>query len=363
MYLCFMIWMIDGYKNLSKNYIPISEKPFVSVVVAARNEELNIAGILDCLKAQNYPQNKYEVIICNDRSTDNTSKIIDYFKTDFPNLHSLNIKDLPNEWAGKKWALYNGIKKARGEIILQTDADCTVNNNWIDAIVSQFSDETIGFVCGLSPLFNKKDKSFYNKMFFLDSIAQDAFIACAIGKGLTLSATGRNIAYRKKYFFQVNGYDEINNIISGDDDLLLHKIVYYANCKVKFILDNDATVYSNPPITFNQFLHQRLRFASKGFIYYNKNFISKELKIILPFLYIVNFSVAISLIAFCNNMSFLYLLPFLIKIIPDIIYIYSFKDYIELKNDLFIMIFTSVIHPFYIIIFGLLGPIYNFKWK
>ena len=166
MYLCFMIWMIDGYKNLSKNHISIGKNPFVSIIIAARNEELNIAEILDCLKVQNYPQNKYEVIICNDRSIDNTSKIIDYFKNDFPNLFSINIKVLPNEWAGKKWALYNGIKKARGEIILQTDADCIVNKNWIKAIVSQFEDETVGFVCGLSPLVNKQDKSIFNKIFF-----------------------------------------------------------------------------------------------------------------------------------------------------------------------------------------------------
>jgi len=363
MYLCFMIWLVDGYKNLSKDYVPSDKKYVVSVIIAAKNEEMNIGNIINCLKKQSYPADKYEVIICNDKSTDNTAQIVEYFKNDFHNLKLINIKNTPSGWSSKKWALYNGIKKSKGEIILQTDADCILNINWINAIISQFSDESVGFVSGLTPLFNKDDTSFYNKIFLLDSIAQDAFIACGIGKGLTLSATGRNIAYRKNFFFQVNGYNEIHHIISGDDDLLLHKFAYYANCKMKFILHNDAIVYSNPPLSFNQFINQRLRFASKGFIYYKKSFISKELKIILPFLYIVNFVVCISLIAFCYNRSILYLIPFIIKIIPDLFYIFSFKNYINFKNDLFIIIFTTVIHPFYIISFGLLGPLYNFKWK
>ena len=358
-----MIWMIDGYKNLSKEYVTNSKYPFVSVVIAAKNEESNIANLLNCLKNQNYPNDKYEVIICNDNSIDNTDKIVDYFKNDFPNLNLINIKNTPDSWAGKKWALYNGIKKSKGEIILQTDADCIVNSEWINAIVSQFIDDSVGFVCGLAPLYSKGKDSFYNKIFLLDSVAQDAFIACAIGKGITLSATGRNIAYRKNYFFQANGYDDINNIISGDDDLLLHKIVFHVNCKVKFIVHKNATVFSSPPSNFNQFINQRLRFASKGFIYYQKYFISNELKVILPFLYLVNLSVVGSLLIFCYNTSILYLLPFIIKIIPELLYIYSFKNYSHLKNDLFAIIFTTVIHPFYIILFGLCGPIYNFKWK
>jgi len=358
-----MIWMLDGYKNLSKEYVINSKSPFISIIVAAKNEESNIANLLNGLKKQSYPSDKYEVIVCNDNSTDNTSKIVDYFKNDFPNLHLINIKNTPDIWASKKWALYQGIKKAKGEIILQTDADCIVGSEWISAISSQFIDDSVGFVCGLTPLYNKDNDSFYNKILLFDSIAQDAFIACAIGKGITLSATGRNIAYRKNYFFQANGYDEINNIISGDDDLLLHKIVYYVNCKVKFIIHKNASVYSSPPSSFNKFINQRLRFASKGYIYYQKNFISNELKVILPFLYLVNLSVTSALIAFCYNASFLYLLPFFLKIIPELLYVYSFKDSFNLKNDLFIIVFTTTIHPFYIIFFGLLGPIYNFKWK
>ena len=116
-------------------------------------------------------------------------------------------------------------------------------------------------------------------------------------------------------------------------------------------------------MSFNKFINQRLRFASKGFIYYQKNFISNELKVILPFLYLVNLSVTAALLAFCYNASFLYLLPFFLKIIPELLYVYSFKNQFNLRNDLFVIVFTTVIHPFYIIFFGLLGPIYNFKWK
>ena len=362
-YLCFMIWLLDGYKNISKNYIKSKNEPFVSIVVAVKNEENNIANLINCLKSQNYSTDKYEIIICNDQSTDNTLKIINNLKHDLTNLSVIDIKSIPADWSSKKWALYNGIKRSKGEIILQTDADCTMSNNWIAAITSQFSDETVGFVTSLTPLVNRENTNFYNKILFLDSIGIDAFNACSIGKGLTLTATARSIAYKKKYFFQVRGYDEINDIISGDDDLLLHKIISYVGCKIKYILHKDAIVYSKPPETLNAFINQRMRFASKGFIYYKKSFISNELKIILPFLYIVNLSIAVSLIYFCYNPSILYLLPFIIKVVPDLFFIYTFRNYVDFDNDWFIVIFSTVIHPFYIIFFGLLGPLCNFKWK
>ena len=84
---------------------------------------------------------------------------------------------------------------------------------------------------------------------------------------------------------------------------------------------------------------------------------------LLPFLYLVNILTVISLSLFLYNLSFFYLVPFIFKIIPDIIYIYTFKNYYNLRLDLFVIIFTALIHPFYIISFGLLGPIHNIKWK
>ena len=109
-------------------------------MVAVKNEENNIANLINCLKSQNYSKNKYEIIICNDKSTDNTLKIINNLKHDLTNLFVIDIKSTPSDWSNKKWALYNGIKRSKGEIILQTDADCIFSENWLIAMVQPFAD-------------------------------------------------------------------------------------------------------------------------------------------------------------------------------------------------------------------------------
>ena len=90
-------------------------------------------------------------------------------------------------------------------------------------MVKQFSDPSIGFVCSLAPMLG--GNSLIQKLLLLDSIVQDALSACAVGQGITLSSTGRSMAYRKEYFIKSGGYKDIKGIISGDDDLIFHKIV------------------------------------------------------------------------------------------------------------------------------------------
>ena len=228
-YLFFMIWLLDGYNYLVKeiNYDD-EELPFVSIIVAIKNEENNILELVTSLINQNYPKKLYEIIICNDRSTDQSFNIIKNFKDDYDNFRIINIKSLPPNWAGKKWALFNGIKQSKGEIILQTDADCKISKKWIASMVSQFADKSVGFVSSLTPL--SSNNSFFDKILSIDSIAQDAFVGCSFGKKMTLSCTARSIAFRKKYFFQAGGYNQISHVVSGDDDLLLHKIIHYVGC-------------------------------------------------------------------------------------------------------------------------------------
>ena len=361
-YLFFMIWLFDGYNYLVKK-IDYNNKdlPFISIVVAIKNEEDNLSTLINNLINQDYPKKLYEIIICNDRSNDNSLDIIQSFKHRHQNFHIINIKSLPNNWVGKKWALFNGIKKSKGEIILQTDADCTMSKKWISSMISQFSDKSVGFVSSLTPLF--ANNNFFDKILSIDSIAQDAFVACSFGKKMTLSCVARSIAFRKKYFFQSGGYNQISHIESGDDDLLLHKIMHYVGCDVKYIINQDAVVYSLPPNNLIQFIHQRLRFASKGFLYYKNKFISNELKIILPVLYLVNLFTVICIVNFCQTASLVYLVPIFLKLIPDFLFIYTFGYDLKIKFDIFPVLFLVLMHPFYIVFFGILGPIYSYKWK
>ncbi len=123
-YLIYFIWLIEPF--FKKNIIVSKEKnyPFVSIIVSARNEEENINQLINSLLSQDYKKNFYEIIIANDKSTDSTLKKLDHFKENYSQLNIIDIKNTPDNWGSKKWALTQCIKKSKGEIILQTDADC-----------------------------------------------------------------------------------------------------------------------------------------------------------------------------------------------------------------------------------------------
>tara|TARA_Y100001970_G_scaffold21701_1_gene24827 strand:- start:14 stop:1132 length:1119 start_codon:yes stop_codon:yes gene_type:complete len=362
-YILFIIWVLDGYKNLVKNKKKhkIKNTFYISIIVAARNEENNIQNLLDSLLNQSLSHNNYEIIIVNDRSTDNTKEIIKQSCKKYKNIKLINISQTPENWTGKKWALYNGIKKSKGEICVQTDADCIAKKRWLELLTEHFHDPSIGFVSSLTPLIG--GNNLFEKLLCLDSIVQDGLSACILGKGLILSCTARSMAYRKSFFYAAGGYNEIKNIISGDDDLMLHKLVYYTGCKTKYVINKDANISSEPPKTLTEFINQRLRFASKGMLYYKAQFISVELKIILPFLYLANFMIVVSMIQFFQHPTFLLIIPFIFKSIADFVFLNTFQKGVDIKLDWISFMFLTILHPFYVVIFGLLGPIARFKWK
>ena len=349
------------YKNtlLNINY-KSNYQPFVSVIIAARNEENNIQTLIKSLSIQSYPKNKFEVIIINDRSTDNTLKILQQSKNLFPQVFVLDIKSTPIGWAPKKWALKLGIDQSHGEIILQTDADCIVPPKWIEKIITQFSDPTVAFVAAPSPLGSYNN--FINKLFFLDSMAQDAISASGFSNNIALTCSGRNLSFRKKIYNQIDGYLGNESIPSGDDDLLMHKIYNLNKYKMIYLLSEDVIVLSDPPKSFKQFVLQRMRFASKGLLYYKID-TSVAFRLILPLILITNIFSLYFLIYFLNAPSIYLLILLLIKNLSDLYITYNYHYSINQPFSFLSFSFLSIIHPIYIMIFGIMGSLINVRWK
>ena len=341
--------------NGTNNYLP-----FVSIVIAARNEEQNINPLIKSLLKQSYPKNKFEVIIINDRSTDNTLKMLNQSKTLLSQLLILNIKTTPIGWAPKKWALKFGIDQSNGEIILQTDADCRVPPKWIEKIVTQFSDKSVGFVAAPSPMGS--NNSLIDKLFFLDSMAQDAICASGFLNNIALTCSGRNISFRKAIYNHVDGYIGTESIPSGDDDLLMHKIYNLYKYKMIFLLSKDVVVLSDAPKTFKQFLLQRMRFASKGLLYYKID-TNTIFRLILPLILITNFFCFYFLIYFLNNPTIYLLTLFIIKNLADLYITYNYHYSIDQPFSFLSFTLLSLIYPIYIISFGIMGSIINVRWK
>jgi len=361
LYFFFIIWILSSINKIDSH---INNEELithnVSVVVAVRNEEDSIKTLLDALIKQNYNKSNYEIIVSNDHSSDKTLNILNEYLDKIKNLKIINITDTPSKWDSKMWALNEAIKDARGEIILHIDGDCVPGINWIKNMSNQFINKSVGVVLSFTPL---KGFGLFGKIIEHESLAQDALTGLALTKHLFLSCNGRSLGYRKKYFFDINGFDEINFIRGGDDDLLIHKIIYYKKCIAKYIINKNSSVCSSASKSLKEFVLQRLRYASKGIQFYKLKFVSIELKLLMPFLYITNLLTCFCVIKYCWDPNIKLATFILIKILGDWIFINMFAYKINYKINYIILLLLSVLHPFYIIIFSTIAPFIKVSWK
>ena len=331
---------------------------FVSVVVAARNEKKLIGNCVKALLNQSYPENLYEIIIVDDRSTDSTGEIVQEFSQQNSLIKLIQIKEKNKGISPKKHALETGIKAARGEIILTTDADCVPTPEWIKIMISYFEAD-VGLVAGFSPLEATANQTVFSQLFTLDSISLAALSASSFARGRPLTVSGRNLAYRKKVFEQVNGFQKIKHHISGDDDLFLHQVVEETSWNFRYALDARAIVKTRIPDNFKQFANQRIRHASKG------RFYSTWLKLFLSGIYLFNLLLILLLLIsiFMPKVFILWFGAIMIKSISEFLFLYRFAAIFNYKKVFFVFPLTVLLHPFYVVIFGMWGQFGKFEWK
>ena len=294
---------------LKKDISSVSEEqPFVSVIVPARNEAENIAGCIRSILDNNYPSDRFELIVVDDHSEDETCNIVQTIISSLPsvqngrsdgdtgmecntdNLDSVRLQLIQmtnnhlRQQAHKKHAIRKGIEKAYGEIILTTDADCTVPITWITSMVSRFQGDT-GFVSG--PILYRTTRSKFSRFQALEHLGFMALGAGAIGLGHPILCSGANIAYRKTLFVKQKGFDGIDHLTSGDDDLLMQKIAYSTPWKVDFCAFPGATILTDPAPNYRLYFEQQRRWASKGGHYPLRRFVVMNVLIYMFYLSLV----------------------------------------------------------------------------
>ena len=359
-YLIFIIWLVQGLKNLDENEYTFNKNIFISVVIAIKNESKNLEFLLDSLQYQTLSKDKFEIIFIDNESTDNSIKILKKYKGKIKNLSYYKSGITLVNWDKKMFSLSKGIELAKGNIIVHTDGDCIPGNNWLKSFYDRFCNPRIGIVISRTPL---RGFGFWGKILELENLYQDIFGATGIGHNLFFTCNGRSLGYRKKYFDDVGGYDQISNIIGGDDDLLAHKIIDKSHCKVSYIIEEDSCVYSKAPKTFDEFFNQRLRYASKISHLYKLNFVSAEIKIIMPFLFTINIISFYSFISLSYYSSLWLIIFLIIKILADYILLYFVHDLLKKKINLIQFYTLSILHPIYIIFFTLISPFKKIKWE
>ena len=281
LYSLFVISLMIGLRRLSSG--TNTTQYSVSIVVAARNEEQSLPACIEALLAQDYPSEKLEIIIVNDRSEDKTGKILERYAEKKTNLKYLTIQSVPEYYAPKKYALSKGVEATSGEIICTTDADCVPPATWVSELISHFTSHT-GFVAGFSPVYPTQSneqiddqnniqfrlfKRWYIKLVAdfmnMDSIGLAVASAGGIALDMPWTCAGRNLAYRKEAFQEVGGFDNVKHILSGDDDLLMFLIHYKSKWKLRYAANKRAAVPTFDDTKPRKIAQQRVRHASKFF--------------------------------------------------------------------------------------------------
>ena len=358
-----------------KDYIPgrklnESEMPFISIIIAARNEENNIGNCIQSILNQTYPQNKFELIIINDHSTDNTVEVINSFRKE--NIHVINLQDFTGNNvlnSYKKKSIETALQFAKGELIVTTDADCIVPEKWIETLVSFYKEKSPVFVAmpvvflspgreklGVRPLLKRLLKIFQS----LDFMTLQGIAGASVYKKFHSMCNGANLAYEKKVFYEVNGFEGIDEIASGDDMLLMHKIQKAYPDKILFLKSTDVIVQTQPAATMKDFMNQRIRWASKA-----DKYTDKKITAVLLLVYLLNAWIFILTIFsfFFTKAFYLFLISIVVKTIVELFFVFPVAKFFEKKRLLWWFAPAEPFHILYTLIAGWLGKFGSYQWK
>ncbi len=351
LYLTFLLILRRGLAE--EKYSPAG-RPFISVIVPARNEKEGIAQCLEALAHQDYPMESHEVILVDDRSEDGTAEIIQAFCAGRRHFSLVRVSGEKPGMTSKKHALLCGIGASKGEILLFTDADCTPPPGWVRTLAGHFG-EGIGLVAGFSPLTRYPSPSFWHRLVALDSLALAGVAASSFRLGYPLTCSGRNLAYRKKVFEDAGGFDSISGFVSGDDDLFMQQVRDRTKWRLSYATEEASFVPSIPPRSLKDLINQRTRHASKG-LHYPAGMVAGLIGV-----YFLNLLLLLSPVL--PGPFTAYALLFLTKAAGEWIFIARAASLFKQKPLLAYFPLAAVLHIPYVAILGLWGQIGRFSWK
>ena len=329
----------------------------ISIIIPARDEEKNIARLLDSIQNQNYPKKLYEVIVVDDFSEDETANIVKSY-TDVRYFHLEELVDANFENSFKKKAIAEAIKRANGDLIITTDADCEVGEQWLFSLAQAMHENDYKALAG--PVMFFEGSSLLNIFQELDFIAMQGITAAVLSAQKGAMCNGANFAYTKKAFEEVEGYEGIDHLASGDDMMLMHKFTKAFPERVGYLKNPDAIVQTNAMTTLNGFLQQRIRWASK-----NKSLSDRKIQAVLLLSWLMNASIIVallSIIRYPDNLI-LALLLLVIKGVAEYFFCGDVARFFNRKKRLPFLFILQPVHIVYMTFVGFLGMFNTYTWK
>ncbi|MBK7376904.1 MAG: glycosyltransferase [Chitinophagaceae bacterium] len=361
--------------NLKPAYRTGRPQTKITIIIPARNEERNIAACLDSVCNQSYPKDLYEVLVVDDHSTDNTAAIARKYGSQ--NLALVTLKDIIggsgiNSY--KKKAIEAAIQRSTGELIVTTDADCIVPQNWLQTIAAFYEEHQPQFIAMPVLLFRsvggEAGVRFIKIFQALDFMTLQGITGASVYKKIHSMCNGANLAYTRKAFDEVGGFSGIDTIASGDDMLLMHKIYRRYPDRVMFLRSKEVIVQTEPVRSVGEFFNQRIRWASKA----NK-YDDKRIFWVLLLVYLVNaLLLTLPVISVFNNIQYpifnvqcsmfgVWLLLLAAKTITELVFLYPVAKFFSKQKLLWLFPLMQPFHIIYTVIAGWLGTFGRYTWK
>ena len=244
--------------NMTSEEKQKKENP-MSILICARNEADNLSKYLPLIFAQKDVE--FEVVIVDDASWDSTEDVLEELQASFPQLVVVKISEEQKRTAGKKMALTLGIKRAKYEHLLLTDADCEPESDqWAQRMNIHMQK---GLVLGYGAY--RKEVGFLNKLIRFDTWSSSSHFLGSALRGRPYIGVGRNMGYSKEIYEEAGGFKRHYHIMSGDDDLLVNQIANKDNCSV--CIDEGSFTYTAAPSAYSTWLRVKTRHLTTSPLY------------------------------------------------------------------------------------------------
>lgn len=322
----------------------------ISVIICARNEADRLTPLLTSLTQLDYPVERYEVLLIDDDSTDETPELLRSYASHFPNWRVLQHQKRPDEPQGKKGALTMGVAQAQGEIILVTDADCRVPPDWLKSMAGGFAPE-VGMVLGFAIV--DSGATLFQQLQQFGCVCEATVAAVSAYYRRPTHSNGQNLAFRKAVFVAVGGYADGAQLSSGDDFFLSKAIQTKSKWRFAFNISPASYVRTLPEKFDRSYLHQQLRRNGKAFYLPPVHFI------LASWIFCFHIGLLVALVAAPGLFLFLTALKFLSEWI-------AFRAGARLFGQTHLLRSFPLfwlLYPVQIIGFAILGSFQKYEWK
>jgi len=325
----------------------------ISVIVAFKDEALNLPTLLNVMMHQSFPKEKFELILVNDHSSDGSISIVEHYSSMCDNLRLVN---LPENRSGKKSAIACGIDSAINPLIAITDADCEPSKDWLRAISLEARS---GSVLILGPVIMAPVNSISKKLQAIEYSSLMASAAGSCGIGHPVIASSANLAFRND-LLNVSE-DNLNpKVTSGDDMFLLHYVKSLHKSRISFLGNRAAIVKTSTMSTLPQAIIQRKRWASKSIFYSDVDTIITGFIVLL-----FNMALVFLMVSSVLRMENLYyfFMFIMIKSFVDFHLLHRYLSFVEQKELLKVFLPLQLVYPIYIVYAFFTGIINKVSWK